>query len=305
VPHDATLSPSRRVTLEVDSAESPVHGGQEHSAYNGHFESVYDHPLVVFNQDGDCLAATLRPGKVHRADGWDEVLLPVMDRYRTRGQTVVVRADAALAIPALYEVLERRAVAYAIRLPANAVLERAIEDLLVRPRGKPGHAPLVRSRSVQYQAASWDRPRRVIATVEHPLGALCPRVGVIVTTLTGTNRAVGRFYNQRGTAEQRIKEGKEITHWTRLSCHRFRANEVRLLLGVIAYNLGNLLRRLILPLAIRSWSLTSLHQRLFKTGGRLIRHARYFVLQLAESHLTSRLFGQTLGRIQRLAWQPT
>jgi hypothetical protein len=75
--------------------------------------------------------------------------------------------------------------------------------------------------------------------------------------------------------------------------------------GVIAYNLGNLLRRLALPLTIQSWSLTSLQQRLFKTGGRLIRHARYFVLQLAESHLTSRLFGQILMRIERLAWHPT
>jgi hypothetical protein len=100
------------------------------------------------------------------------------------------------------------------------------------------HAPLVRYRSFQYQAASWDRPRRVIAKIEHHLGELFPRVGFIVTTLTGTNRAVVRFYNQRGTAEQWIKEGKTATHWTRLSCHRFRANEVRLLLGVIAYNLG-------------------------------------------------------------------
>jgi Transposase DDE domain group 1 len=80
---------------------------------------------------------------------------------------------------------------------------------------------------------------------------------------------------------------------------------VQLLLGVIAYNLGNLLRRLALPRAIQSWSLTSLQQRLFKTGGRLIRHARYFILQLAESPLTSRLFGQILSRITRLAWHPT
>jgi len=192
-------------------------------------------------------------------------------------------------------------VAYAIRLPANDVLERAIDDLLTRPRGRPSHAPLVRYRSFHYQAASWDRPRQVIAKVEHHLGELFPRVGFIITTLTGTNRA----YNQRGTPEQWIKEGKEATRWTRLSFHRFRANEVRLLLGVIAYNLGNLLRRLLLPMAIRSWSLTSLQQRLFKTGGRLIWHARYFVLQLAESHLTSRLFGQILGRIERLAWHPT
>src|SRR5229473_2735834 len=259
----------------------------------------------LFNPAGDCLAAKLRPGNVHSADGWDQVLLPIIDRYRAQGQTVVVRADAAFALPALYEALERRGVRYAIRLPANDVLERAIEDLLVRPRGRPSYAPLVRYRSFAYQAASWARPRRVIAKIEHHLGELFPRVGFIVTTLTGTNRVVVRFYNQRGTAEQWIKEGKEATHWTRLSCHRFRANEVRLLLGVIAYNLGNLLRRLVLPVSIQSWSLTSLQQRLFKSGGRLIRHARYFVLQLAESYLTRSLFRRILGRIERLAWHPT
>jgi len=221
------------------------------------------------------------------------------------GRTVVVRADAAFALPTLYEALERRDVAYAIRLPANDVLERAIEDLLARPRGRPRHAPLVRYRSFHYQAASWDRPRRVIAKVEHHLGELFPRVGFMVTTLSGTNRAIVHFYNQRGTAEQWIKEGKEATHWTRLSCHRFRANEVRLLLGVVAYNLGNPLRRLVLPVAIQSWSLTSLQQRLFKAGGRLIRHARYFTLPLAESYLTGALFRQILQRIERLGWHPT
>ena len=78
------------------------------------------------------------------------------------------------------------------------------------------------------------------------------RVGFVVTTLTGTNRAVVRFYNQRGTAERWIKEGKEATHWTRLSCHRYRANEVRLLLRVIAYNLRSLLRRLDSPSPVPS-----------------------------------------------------
>ena len=79
---------------------------------------------------------------------------------------------------------------------------------------------------------------------------------------------------------------------------------MRLLLGVIAYNLGNLLRRLALPLTIQSWSLMRLQQRLFKTGGRLIRHAPYFRLQLAQSYLTRRLFRQILGRIKRLVWHP-
>src|SRR2546430_1114954 len=99
---------SGRVTLDIDSSESPVHGAQEQSAYNGHFESVCYHPLFAFNPDGDCLAAKLRPGNVHSADGWDEVLLPIIDRYRAQGQTVVVRADAAFALPTFYEALERR-----------------------------------------------------------------------------------------------------------------------------------------------------------------------------------------------------
>jgi hypothetical protein len=97
---------------------------------------------------------------------------------------------------------------------------------------------------------------------------------------------VVRFYNQRATAEQWIKEGKQAVAMTRLSCHRFQANQVRLWLSLIAYNLGNLRRRLALPREIGNWSLTSLQQRLMKTGGRLIKHARYYWLLLAESHLT-------------------
>ena len=101
----------------------------------------------------------------------------------------------------------------------------------------------------------------------------------------GENRAVVRFDTKRGTAEQWIKEGKQAVKMTRLSCHRFRSNEVRLWLSLLAYNLGNLWRRLGLPRGIENWSLTSLQQRLVKTGGRLVKHARYYWLLLAEGHL--------------------
>ena len=132
------------------------------------------------------------------------------------------------------------------------------------------------------------------------MGELFPRVGFIVTNLAADNRAVVRFYNKRGTAERWIKEGKQAVALTRLSCHRFRANEVRLWLSVIAYNLGNLWRRLALPAPIGKWSLTSLQQRLVKTGGRLIQHARYYWLMLAESHLTRRLFADMLRKVAAL-----
>ncbi len=100
-----------------------------------------------------------------------------------------------------------------------------------------------------------------------------------------------RFYNQRGTAEQWIKEGQQAVKMTRLSCHQFRSNEMRLWLSVIAYNLANLWRRLVLPKSIDNCSLTSLQQRLVRTGGRLVKHARYYWSLLAEEHLSRRLFG--------------
>ena len=137
----------------------------------------------------------------------------------------------------------------------------------------------------------------MVVKVEHDAGEFFPRMGFIVTNLTLQSRAVLRFYNKRGTAEQWIKEGKQAVKMTRLSCHRFRAIGVRLWLSLIAYNLGNLWRRLVLPARIGNWSLTSLQQRLVKTGGRLVKHARYYWLLLAESHLTRRLFGNTVRRI--------
>jgi len=266
----------------------------------GHFESVCYHPLFLFNSHGDCLAAKLRSGNVHSAENWDELLLPEVERQQAEGKEVAFRADAAFAKPEIYEALEERGVKYAIRIPANENLERDIAELLKRPLGRHSHKPVVWYKGFLYQAASWKTARRVVAKVEFHFGELFPRVGFIVTNLSLPSRAVVRFYNKRGTAEQWIKEGKQATHWTRLSCHRFRANEVRLQLSLLAYNLGNLWRRLVLPKRIDAWSLTSLQQRLVKTGGRLVKHARYYWLLLAEGHLHRRLFGQMLRRIWAL-----
>lgn len=223
-----------------------------------------------------------------------------MSQSSTALSTVAFRADAAFAKPEIYEALEIRGVHYAIRIPANRTLELEIEDLLFRTPGRPSRKPVVRYKSFSYQADSWTTARRVVAKAEHHAGELFPRVGFIVTNLPLPNRAVVRFYNKRGSVEQWIREGKQAAHWTRLSCHRFRANEVRLHLSVLAYDLGNLWRRLVLPRRIDSWSLTSLQQRLVKTGGRLTRHARYYWPLLAESHLTRRLFRSMPQRIWAL-----
>ncbi|MGQ0548142.1 MAG: IS1380 family transposase [Armatimonadota bacterium] len=178
----ARVDAPQRVVLDLDSTEIPVYGQQEQSAYNGHFESTCYHPLLLFNREGDCLAAKLRPGNVHSAEQWDQVLLPEIERQQQQGKDVVVRADAAFAKPEVYEALEARGVKYAIRIPSNETLEQAVAELLTRPVGRPSHKPVVRYKSFRYQAGSWKIARRVVAKVEFHCEELFPRVGFIVTT---------------------------------------------------------------------------------------------------------------------------
>src|SRR5262245_30217827 len=130
-------------------------------------------------------------------------------------------------MPGVYEYLEAEHIKYAIRLPANQVLQNRIAYLLKRPVGRPPNEVRRYYASFSYQAASWSKPRRVIAKVEWHPGELYPRVGFIVTNMSRPPQRVVAFYNKRGTAEQWIKEGKDAIKWTRLSCRTFAANAVR------------------------------------------------------------------------------
>ena len=166
--------------------------------------------------------------------------------------------------------------------------------------GRPSNTPVVWYAGFLYQAKSWDRARRVVAKVEWHNGELFPRVGFIVTNLIRPAKRVVRFYNQRGTAEQWIKEGKNAVKWTRLSCHDFVDNQVRLQLFVLAYNLGNFLRQAVLPPAVRHWTLTTLREKLIKIGAKVVRHSRKIVFQMAEVAVPRELFQTILERIGRL-----
>ena len=188
----------------------------------------------------------------------------------------------------------------AIRLPSNRVLYRQIEHLLTRPVGRPPNRPVVLYHSFQYQAGSWTVARRVVAKVEWHKGELFPRVGFIVTNLPWASGRVVKFYNGRGTAEQWIKEGKNAVKWTKLSCHDFMDNQVRLQLFALAYNLGNFLRQLALPRSVKHWSLTTLREKLIKIGAKVVTHSRYVIFQMAEVAVPRRLFAAILERIRRL-----
>jgi hypothetical protein len=285
-----------------------VHGDQEGAVWNGHFQSKCLHPLFVFNQYGDLERCALRPGNVHSAHGWEGVLRPVLARYSAEARPSITRrrsrADAAFAIPALFDLLETEGWDYAIRIKGNSKLYERIGWLMKRRPGRPPNHVVREFTSFHYRAKSCSKPRRVVAKVEFHPGELFPKVGFIVTNRSLPNERVLAFYNQRGTAEQYIKEGKYALKWTRLSCMRFAANAVRLQLHALAYNLANFLRTLATPEGIDTWSLTSLRDRLIRTGARLARHARYAVFQLAEAALPRAVFAGILNLINGLRAPP-
>ena len=295
-----TYKSIKEIILDMDSSDSPTFGKQEGSAYNGHFGYTCYHPLFVFNQYGDIERALLRNGNVYSSDDWKSVLEPIIKRYQDKDITRYFRGDAAFANPDIYRQLEAEGYFYAIRLKGNNILQGHIEHLLIRPVGRPPKKPIVQYHSFRYQAASWEQSRRVVAKVEWHEGELFPRVGFIVTNLRWKHSNVVKFYNKRGTAEQWIKEGKYALKWTRLSCHDFDDNQVRLQLFCMAYNIGNFLRRLALPKSINDWSLRTMREKLIKIGAKVVSHARYVTFQMAEVLVSKSLFYEILARIRRL-----
>jgi hypothetical protein len=164
---------THEIILDMDSSVSETYGAQEGSAYNGHFGCTCYHPLFCFNQFGDLERAMLRPGNVHSADDWRSVLEPVVARYRDRDIRRFFRGDAAFACAELYSFLEGEGYLYAMRLPANAVLQREIAHLLTRPVGRPPREPIIWS-GISRMASGPGQSRAFSATV--------PRSGASAST---------------------------------------------------------------------------------------------------------------------------
>ena len=164
---------SARSSFVASVAISPTHGAQEGTAWNGRFGCMFYYPLFVFNQFGHLERCALRPGNVHSADGWEAVLKPVIARYADRPLMRFFRADAAFAIPDLYELLEAEGYFYATRLRANRVLQGKVAHLLKRPVGRPPKHVRRLYGDFEYQAASWDKPRRVAAITLCDISVVC------------------------------------------------------------------------------------------------------------------------------------
>jgi len=274
----------RRLILDVDSTEDPVHGKQEGAAFNGHFEQVCYHPLFCFTGNGDLLGARLRPGNVHSADGALDLISPLVNRYRSWFKQLWLRGDAAFAGPGLYVFCEKNRVIYFIRISSNNALKKLIRPHLARPAGRPPKSGVqTKVVELRYQAESWDRPRRVVCKIEWHAGELFPRAGFIVTNSRLGAKQVIAVYNGRAEVENRIKEGKNTLRWDKTSCRRFAANQARLLMGGIAYNLLHIIRDAAFFGEKVRPSIDGIIRRLVKVGAKVVYHARRWYVHTASA----------------------
>jgi len=208
------------------------------------------------------------------------------------------RGDAAFADPKTYEFCEdpRNRVTYFIRLPANQILQRMMKPHLRRPVGRPPKSGIqVKTVDFHYQAGSWNKPRRVVCKIEWHTGELFPRVGFIITNSRLDEMDVIEVYNGRGDVENRIKEGKNTLRWDKTSCHRFEANQARLLMGVIAYNLLHMFRSFYLKGEEVRRSMEWIIKRLIKVGAKVAYHGRRWQVHVASAFPLARHYEAVFG----------
>lgn len=276
------------LVLDLDGTDDPTHGDQEGSAYHGYYRQHMYHPLLVFDgTTNQLITAVPRPGTVHASHGVLAILKRIVTAVRTRWPevTLELRADSGFAMPALYDYCERERITYTIGLATNARLERAGLAL----RAEAEHQSAVQDGAkvrllaeTTYQAASWPQARRVVMKAEVlPKGT---NTRFVVTTRTADPTTVYDWYVDRGETENWIKDLKAGCFADRLSCHRFWANQFRLLLHAAAYWLLDTLRRWLTTAGVARMALETVRLRLIKIGGWVRERRDRTRLRLASSH---------------------
>jgi hypothetical protein len=277
-------APLAYVILDLDPSDDPTHGQQVLSFFHGYYDQHQYFPLFVFEGgSGFPLAAWLRPGTVHASCGAVEALRPIVQSLRAAWPhvTIVVRGDAGLAVPAVYEFCEAEGLHYAFGYSSNDVLKgrtaSALNDLETYYAFYQSREPAVQRFEVieDYQAEGWSRPRRIVAKIEINRHGSNRRF--VVTNLSGSGQGIYRgFYVQRGDVPERpIGELKNGLHMDRLSFHRFRANSLKLLEHTLAYALVVLHREATAAIPeVAKAEVGTLRQRCWKVGAVVVSTAR-------------------------------
>lgn len=300
--------PRRRLILDLDTTADPTHGQQEFTAFHAFYDEHIYLPLLIYDQDGDLLTAVLQPGKPQGVAGAVAVLRRVIHRVRKQwpGLPILIRGDSGFASPDMYEMCEELGVDFLLGLGPNSRLKKiaaSLQDKAKRRFLRTGQKVRLFS-SVRYRARRrWPRSYRVLIKAEHQ--EVGPNVRFVVTTLAG--RAQDLYdgcYVARGEAcENSIKDLKNVLKADRLSCHRFWANQFRLLLHAAAYVLMFALRCAAHGTELADVQMDTLRLRLLKIGVRVESSARRIWFHLTSSYpwqalwslLARRLIGLPAG----------
>ena len=285
------------LVLDADSTDDPTHGGQQLALFHGYYGQCMYHPLII-SCNGYVILAILRPGKCHASRKVISILKFLLKRIRQRFPKAHIqfRADAGFGIPRLYEYLESESIDYAIGLISNAVLLESNRDQIDRAKESYEHTGEKQRMfgSFLYQAGSWSKERRVIAKAEYlDLG---PNNRFVVTNMRAPAQSIyDDFYVQRGSSENWIKEIKNGFKGDRLSCHRFIANQFRLMVTVAAHQLFQHLKPLLKGTTLEAASIETVRTKLIKVAGRIRQTVRRIWIHLCSSYPYRSLF-ETLHR---------
>lgn len=280
-------APPAELVLDIDASDVPLHGQQERGEFHAYYDQHCYLPLYVFCGQA-LLACYLRRSRIDGAKNATALIKLLIRRLRQAWPRVrlIVRGDSGFCRQRLLRWCERSNVRYLVGLARNARLEAQVqyaELMLAEDYARTGTKQRLIG-EFAYAADSWDIERRVITRLEYGAQGTNPRF--VVTNLDGEpTELYERLYCARGEAENRIKEAQLDLFGTRASCHKFAANQLRLLLAALAYTLMQRLRELALAGGeLERASAATIRCRLLKIGAAIVRNTRRVRILLASHH---------------------
>ena len=295
------------VLLDLDSTLFDTYGRQEGEGFNFHYQAHGYHPLLCYDGlTGDLLKAELRNGTLHCSNGADKFMESIFQEYLERNIKTYLRGDSGFSSPKLYETCEKNGCSYAIRLKQNASLIALASDKdkdLYKVTQKDQISYAVTYGEFMYQAGSWKYPRRVVFKIEKPYGQLTHMYTFIVTNMDMEPYQIIQFYCGRGKMENFIKESKRGFDFTAVSSRSKVVNANRMRIHILAYNLFNWFRRLVLPVNMRKQQVDTIRLKLIKIAARAIHSARSITFKLCSSCPYKKEFYRTLENIHQLSVQ--
>lgn len=293
----------QHMILDVDSTHSDTFGNQEKTDYNAHYGTNGYHPLVAFDgQTGLFLDAELRSGNVYTSNKAEHFLAHLIDQHTQHpcDMFLLIRGDSGFAKPEIYSLCEKECAKYLIRLKSNKKLKDMAEQRVLYGTDTDSTVSESQYFTLTYQAGSWKTSREVFVKVTRQAGELLfSNYEFVVSNFTGLDaETIFKLYQNRGTMENYIKEIKNGFSFDKTDSSTFVANQVRMMMACVAYNLVHLMKEVAFPEKEKRATISTIRFKLFHLAGRVVRHARKIRVRLASAHVYEPLFWEILNTLQ-------